>query len=100
MIFSLNHQKCRPEHIRAAGLGASTLGEHIISGAKGGRGTCQARGKRKIHAFGVALQTADLFLPLAALPAGIREDQIVHIVMAAYLPHHHGNPSFLYLDST
>lgn len=56
--------------------------------------------KRKIHAFGVALLPVDLSLPLAALPAGIGEDQIVHIVMAAYLPNHHGNSSFLYLDST
>ena len=99
-FFTRIHKKIRPDPFRAA-YGTASMRDSISSAARSAAAKPVKGGeKRKIHAFGVALLPVDLSLPLAALPAGIGEDQIVHIVMAAYLPNHHGNSSFLYLDST
>ena len=53
--------------------------------------------KRKIHASGVALHRIP-FSPLAVLPAGVRKDQVVHIVEIPPIPIHHTAPSFLSED--
>ena len=55
------------------------------------------REKRKIHASGVALHRIP-FSPLAVLPAGVRKDQVVHIVEIPPIPIHHTAPSFLSED--
>ena len=72
---------------------------HIVSGANHIRGNCQAPGrkKEKFHASGVALHRIP-FSPLAVLPAGVRKDQVVHIVEIPPIPIHHTAPSFLSED--
>ena len=96
--FLKKPQKCRPEHSRRQRRSVSP-GNCISSAERTTSAeTVKRRAeKRKIHASGVALHRIP-FSPLAVLPAGVRKDQVVHIVEIPPIPIHHTAPSFLSED--
>ena len=97
-VFLKKPQKCRPEHSRRQRRSVSP-GNCISSAERNTSAeTVKRRAeKRKIHASGVALHRIP-FSPLAVLPAGVRKDQVVHIVEIPPIPIHHTAPSFLSED--